>query len=135
MPIFSSLAPGFTILDDATSSSVLTVPPGTWRRFLDLQVNLGSLTHQFFTDLDFLLVAPNGANLEFWSDAGGSTTFSNANYTISDSAASVLPAQPVLTPGTYRPSDYGPPETSSNWSGLSPGLIINHPAPTGTAAA
>jgi len=122
-----------SIADNTTVSRSLTVNNlGGWGRIADIFVTLGGLTHTFPTDLDFLLLGPGGTNLEFWSDAGGSTPISNGNFTIIDSGASLLPGFGGIASGTYRPSDYGTVENSGNW-GLAPSLIINHPATSGTA--
>ena len=53
--------------------------------------------------------------------------------TIRDSASLVLPASGGIATGTYRPADYGAAEANSNWAGVSPGLVINHPTPNGAA--
>src|SRR5262249_23381704 len=87
---------------------------------------LTGLTHTFPDDLDFLLVGTDGRAFEFWSDAGGGNHITNGNFTITNSAASGLPDQTAITSGNYRPADYDPTETSSNW-GLAPSVIINHP--------
>ena len=126
--------PNPTINDLVTNSdSILAgLGSGAWGRIVHLEVNLTGLTHAFSDDLDFLFVGPNGANFEFWSDAGGSNAISNGNFTISDSGAFLLPDGTPIASGTYRPSDYLTVENSSNW-GLAPGVIINHPTPNGTA--
>jgi FG-GAP-like repeat len=121
--------PNPTINDLVTNSDSILAGLG---RIVHLEVNLTGLTHAFSDDLDFLFVGPNGANFEFWSDAGGSKAISNGNFTISDSGAFLLPDGTPIASGTYRPSDYLTVENSSNW-GLAPGVIINHPTPNGTA--
>jgi hypothetical protein len=98
-----------------------------WGRIVDLQVILGDLTHTFPDDLDFLLLGQGGANFEFWSDVGNGAGITNGDFTISDSAASVLPDATPLASGTYRPADYATQETAENW-GLASSLVINHPA-------
>src|SRR5262245_30933582 len=112
-------------------------PIGRWGKVMNITVFLEGLTHTFPDDLDFLLMGPGGTNLEFWSDVGGGSAITNVLFTIMDSGASLLPDATALASGTCRPTDYagggnGTVEDSSNWTGLAPGLIINHPAPTGT---
>jgi hypothetical protein len=126
--------PNLTIpLSETVSDSTpLNFNNGNLSRIVDLKVTLGGLTHTFPADLDFLLVGPGGANLEFWSDAVGSLPISNGNFTIADSAALVLPFSGGIASGTYRPADYGAAESSSNW-GLDPSLVINHPVNNGVA--
>ena len=123
-----------SIADNTTVSRSLTVNNfGQWGRIVDIYFTLNGLTHTFPGDLDFLLLGPGGTNLEFWSDAGGSTPISNGDFTIRESVAfALLPDFGGIASGTYRPADYGEVERSSNW-GLAPGLVINHPATGGTA--
>ena len=45
----------------------------------------------------------------------------------------MLPSSGGVATGTYRPADYGGVETTSNWAGVPPGLVINHPTPNGAA--
>ena len=106
---------------------------GLWARVKTLSITLTGLSHTFPDDRDFLFVGPDGTNLAFWSDAGGGTAISNQNYTIRDSASLVLPDSGGIASGTYRPADYGGVETNSNWTGVPPGLVINHPTPNGAA--
>jgi subtilisin-like proprotein convertase family protein len=131
----SDLSGTLTILDNATVSRSIFLGTTSWYRVTNLRVTLTNLSHNFPDDLDFLLVGPDGRNLEFWSDAGGTADLVNASFVISDSAASSLPDNTAIAAGTYKPTDYTGSEaveTSSNWSGL-PGITINHPGPTGSA--
>ncbi len=127
---------GLAILDSTTVSQSIDLNPfGIWGRITDLRVFIHGVTHTFPDDLDFLLLGPGGANLEFWSDAGGATDITNFNFGFADSFGLLLPDQAAIAPSTmlYAPTDYGlPAEDGSNW-GLSPSIIINNPAPTGTA--
>jgi hypothetical protein len=125
---------GLSFLDNGTVSQTLGGPAGVdlYAHVTSVIVFINGLTHQFADDLDFLLVGPSGANLEFWSDAGGTQVISNVDYTISDNGFNLLPDGSLIAAGTYRPTDYGTPvETSSNW-GLPPSLVINHPVVSGT---
>jgi len=123
------------ITDAATVSRSLDFTTfGLWARVKTLSITLTGLTHTFPADLDFLFVGPDGTNLEFWSDAGGGTAISiPQNITIRDSAAALLPSSGGVATGAYRPADYGGVETNSNWTGLPPNLVINHPTPNGAA--
>ena len=125
---------GLTINDSTTVSESFNLNPfDIWGRIVDLQVILHGLTHTFPDDLDFLLVGPGGATLEFWSDAGGNIDISNGNFTICGfRCICCCRTQAAIASGTYRPADYGFAEHSSNW-GLPPSIIVNHPAPNGTA--
>ena len=126
---------GVLAITDATtvSRSFSLTTFGLWARVKTLSITLTGLSHTFPDDLDFLFVGPDGTNLEFWSDAGGGTAIVTQNYTIRDSASPVLPDSGGVATGTYRPADYSVAETNSNWAGVPPGLVINHPTPNGAA--
>ena len=131
---FSDPGGVLTITDATTVSRSFDLTTfGLWARVKSLSITLTGLSHTFPDDLDFLFVGPDGTNLEFWSDAGGGTAISNQNYTIRDSASLVLPDSGSIASGTYRPADYSFAEANSNWTGLPPGLVINHPTPNGAA--
>jgi hypothetical protein len=131
---FSDPGGVLTITDAATVSRSFDLTTfGLWARVKSLSITLTGLSHTFPDDLDFLFVGPDGTNLAFWSDAGGGTAISNQNYTIRDSASLVLPDSGSIASGTYRPADYSFAEANSNWAGVSPSLVINHPATNGAA--
>ena len=69
-------------------------------------VTLSGLTHSFPSDVDALLVGPQGQRLMIMSDAGGGISVSNLNFGFDDSAAAALPAATVLTSGTFKVTDY-----------------------------
>jgi len=131
---FDDTGGGFAITDNATVSRSfsLTALSG-WFRINALTIKFTGLSHSFPGDLDFLFVGPDGTNLEFWSDAGSATPIGSQDFRIEDSAAAMLPSSGGVHTGAYRPADYGTVETSSNWTGVPPGLVIHHPAPNGTA--
>ena len=58
-----------TILDNATVSRSVGVATTVWLRITKISIGLTTLQHTFSDDLDFLIVGPDGRNLEFWSDA------------------------------------------------------------------
>jgi len=72
-----------------------------------LSVNLSGLSHNFPSDLDILLVAPNGQKVMLMSDAGGGSQFRlvNADLTFSEDGPP-LPLGAQISTGTYRPTDY-----------------------------
>ncbi len=122
------------IADNATRSSFQSFgnfSTFTWGRIRSISVVL-DLNYGAGDDLDFLLIGPDGRNLEFWSDAGGPAAFT-ATWTIGDTNANLAPDSTTASSGSYRPADYGEMETSSNWSGVPAGLTINHPTPNGSA--
>lgn len=71
-----------------------------------VRVQMFGLTHTFPSDLDFLLISPDGQSLVFQSDAGGGVDLSNATYTIDDAAAGLMPSNAQLISASYRPTDY-----------------------------
>src|SRR4051794_26247723 len=120
-----------SITDNQTVSDSIGFGFIIWARLVDIKITLSGLSHTFPDDLDFLLVGPNGAAFEFWSDAGGNIDIVNGNFTISDSAALSLPDGAAISSGTYRPADFNSVELSSNW-GLAPSTTISHAAPNGS---
>jgi len=67
-------------------------------------------TQTWAEDTDVLLAGPNGANAILMADAGGDNNTSSgqvvdADLTLDDEAATELPADALLTTGTYRPVD------------------------------
>ena len=123
------------IADAATvSRSVGVASLGAWIRVKSTNnILLQGLSHTFADDLDFLLVGPDGTNLAFWSDVGGTASIPGRTFSIADSYASTLPDAGGTPLAEYRPANYGEFEASSNWSGAPPGLVVNHPTPYGTA--
>lgn len=82
-----------------------------------LAVRLDGLTHTWPADLDMLLVGPGGQKALFMSDLGDGGDVSNLTVTFEDGAAT--PPATQLVAGTYAPTD------------LTPGDVLNAPAPTG----
>lgn len=114
------------------SSNVVSGVSGT---ITAVQVRLNGLTHSWAYDLNMLLVSPGGQTFVFWSNVGpsngGQVVLNNANFTLSDSAASMLP-QGTPAAGTYRPANYG--NSADTWP--APASITangsNSAAPFGT---
>jgi uncharacterized repeat protein (TIGR01451 family) len=71
-------------------------------------VTLSNLTHSFPSDLDILLVSPDGTSIVLLSDAGGNYAITNVALTFSNAAPATLPASARIVSGTYRPTDYAP---------------------------
>jgi hypothetical protein len=99
------------------------------------------MLHDFFDafaiNVDILLVAPNGANAIIMSDVGGGVASVVGTLTLDDAAAAPLPENgPLLTPGTFRPTNVGSGDTfpapapiPSGGSALS---VFNGSNPNGT---
>ena len=125
---------GMTIADAGVTSQTVHAY-GMVGSITSAHITFEGLEHGRASDLDMLLVAPNGtSNLEFWSDAGGSDSLSG-NYTVYDPVAA-LPSgtdpSGHLASGSYGPADYGPAETNSEFGSSTGG--INSPASGATFA-
>jgi len=68
-------------------------------------VTLKNFSHAHVSDVDMLLVAPNGVKFVFFADVGGSASAFPGNYQLQD-GSSQLPST-TLSPGTYGPTDLG----------------------------
>ncbi len=68
-------------------------------------VTLNDIVHTFPSNIDVLLVGPEGENLILMSDAGGSTDIDNVHVSFSDDAVMNLPENDPLTTGIFRPTN------------------------------
>jgi subtilisin-like proprotein convertase family protein len=71
-------------------------------------VTLAQLNHPYPSDVDVLLVGPQGQKVVLMSDAGGSERLTNVRFTFDDRAAAgipINPSDPVPT-GTYKPTNH-----------------------------
>jgi hypothetical protein len=95
-------------------------------------VTLNGLSHTWGSDVDVLLVAPNGNRVLIISDVAGSGDFLNVNITIDDAAGSSLPSGNVnVGTSSYRPTNF------SNTAGgcpADPDTAFPSPAPALTGA-
>jgi extracellular elastinolytic metalloproteinase len=66
-------------------------------------VTLTGIEHTFPSDIDVLLVGPQGQKMILLSDAGGGTDINNVTVTFDDAAAAVVPA--TIVSGTFRPTN------------------------------
>ena len=69
------------------------------------KLELTGLTHTFPSDLDILLVGPNGQTFIAVSDVGGSDDVTNINVTLTDASTTIIPA--TLVTGEYLPRNIG----------------------------
>ena len=114
--------------------STITVG-GSTTPITDLNVQLNGLTHTFPTDIDLLLVGPQGQSAEILSDSGGGTDVNAVNLTLDDAAATTVPT-PIVA-GTYQPTNPGgapdpfpaPAPVATGASALS---VFNGTNPNGT---
>src|ERR1043166_6104404 len=72
-----------------------------------VQVKLNGLTHTYPSDLNILLVAPNGQVCAVMTAAGSGYDVSNANLIFDDMASLAIPYGTAITSGSYRPANYG----------------------------
>jgi subtilisin-like proprotein convertase family protein len=85
----------------------------------DVNLTLSGLSHTCTTDLDLLLVGPQGQKALVMSDKGDCSTVTGVNLTLDDAAATPLPEGAPLTTGTYQPGD-------NDWGSAEPDVM---PAP------
>lgn len=71
---------------------------------IDVNVRLNSLTHPTASDLDILLVGPQGQATLIMSDAGGRSE--NDSLIFDDQAATKLPGYDPLVSGVFQPTNY-----------------------------
>jgi hypothetical protein len=93
-------------------------------------VTFTGFTHATPVDLDFVLVAPDGSNLVFLSDAGWYVAAANQTLTFADTGAAQAPSGTVLVNGTtYKPTNLaiGLNETEAQF-GLPGGPTLRNPA-------
>ncbi len=98
-----------------------------------VSVTLNNLQHFWASDIDILLVSPDGRKFVMMSDVGGDTGFdSPATITLSDAATASLPdANNVAIPtGTYKPTNFG---SDDEFPTPAPPAPYNDAAPAGTA--
>jgi uncharacterized repeat protein (TIGR01451 family) len=68
---------------------------------------LQNLTHSFPSDVNALLVSPDGNDVLLISHNGSGHAVTNVTLTFDDDAASLLPAKDQIVSGSYRPSRFG----------------------------
>lgn len=73
-------------------------------------VTLRNFAQTYPGDVDVLLVSPTGQKAMILSDVGNTFDVSNVTVTLSDTAATALPVNSMLTTGTFKPTDASPGE-------------------------
>jgi len=89
----------------------------------NVTVTLKNLSHTWVSDVDALLVGPGGQKVLVFSNVGVAFNATNVTVTLSDAAASALPASGSFASGTYQPTAYPP------------AITFPGPAPAGPYAA
>jgi uncharacterized delta-60 repeat protein/uncharacterized repeat protein (TIGR01451 family) len=69
-------------------------------------VTLNGMSHNYPSDIDILLVSPDGKAAILMSDAGNGFAINNVNLTFDDAASTFVPENGQITSGTYRPTNY-----------------------------
>jgi hypothetical protein len=81
-------------------------------RVADLNLTLTGFTHEVPSDVDVLLVAPDGTTaVQVFSDAGGSNSVNGIDLTLDADASVTLPGSAALTSGVFAPANYAPSDT------------------------
>lgn len=71
-----------------------------------LSVTLSNVSHTFPSDIDALLVGPQGQRVILMSDAGGGNALNGVRLVFADSGATLLPEFNPIASGTYKPTEY-----------------------------
>lgn len=125
-----------TIVDNSPASvypSTIT-PTGLTGAVTKVTVTLHSLSHEFLSDMDILVVAPNGAAAILWSDACYSfQTTAPVEFTFDDAAAAPpLATGCVVIPIPMKPINY-PADDVAFGCGTDPDVFPT-PAPPGPSS-
>src|SRR5207244_4151847 len=81
------------------------VVSGVRHSITKVRVTLSGLSHTFPSDIEVLLVGPEGQTVVLMSDAGDGFPIDNADLTFDDGAGA-LPDAAQIVSGTYRPTQY-----------------------------
>lgn len=125
-----------TILDNSPASlypSPIT-PTGLTGTVSNVTVTLHALSHEFLSDMDILLVAPNGAAAVLWSDACYSfQTTAPTDFAFDDAAlAPPLATGCAVIPAPMKPINY-PADDVAFGCGTDPD-VFPAPAPPGPSS-
>lgn len=119
---FSNVSP-INIPSIGGASSSITVS-GLAGSVSKLTVTLNGIVHLTPSDLDFLLIAPDGRKLVILSDAGGAFPLADSIVRLSDTNAARVPATSTIGNGVvdYQPTNYGSFDTFTGISGFPPSV-------------
>ncbi len=97
-----------TIATPYPSSIVVTGLTG--QVIFNVTVTLSNLTHSFPSDIDALLVGPQGQMMFPMSEVGGAERYpvTNITLTLDDDATNILPLYAPLMSGTFQPNKLHP---------------------------
>jgi hypothetical protein len=74
-------------------------------KVLDVNLRLNDLTHAFPSDIEMLLVGPNGQTAIVMAGVGGNSGVEDATLRLDDEATEPLPVAAPLQSGTFRPTN------------------------------
>jgi subtilisin-like proprotein convertase family protein len=74
-------------------------------KLVDVDLTLRGFSHEFPTDVDIMLVAPDGRNAVVMSDVGGEILVGNLTLELDDQASSPLPGEQELENGPFQPTN------------------------------
>jgi M6 family metalloprotease-like protein/uncharacterized repeat protein (TIGR01451 family) len=103
------LGGGAVIIDDLTTASpypstlLVSGLNGVIGR---VTATVSNLTHGSVSDVDMVLVSPNGARVALISGAGGQYNVNGVNLTFDDLATAEQPTDYGIESGSYRPANY-----------------------------
>ncbi len=98
-----------------------------------VKVRLNGFHHEWYDDVDLLLVGPNGQKFILMSDVGGSSTdaLPPITFTIADTGDTLLPdAMPMQNGVNYKPSNVG---ANDPFDAPAPSAPYENAAPDGSA--
>lgn len=99
---------------------------GLFGTITNVTVTLRNLTHSYLSDLQVLLVGPQGQNVILMSTVGGfSPGVVNATYTFSDAAVNSMTENTIPPPGIYKPSITPPVTALPGAPGLPYGTVLS----------
>lgn len=132
-PVWSQhcAAPGPIPIPGSGPASVYPVQipvAGIATPLLSARVQVFGLSHTWPSDIDMLLVGPDGRQLIVQSDAGSSMSVANLSYVIADEGETTLPNASSLVAGTFRPTNFGVDEL---FPAPAPAAPYNSPTPAG----
>src|SRR3954451_3881344 len=93
------------ITDNTTTPSTIEVS-GFETEIIDINVSLNIFSHTQPSDVDVLLVGPQGQTALIMSDVASAANAANDSLVLDDQAAILLPKQDDLTSGVFQPTNY-----------------------------
>ena len=120
------------VLPAPGSSNGTSIPvSGIGNSITSLSVEIEGFTETHPDNVGLVVVGPTGAALAIQGDCGGIAEATNLNLTFSDAGAGLLPQNPPMTSGTFKPTQYA---SIGSFPSPGPGLAYNSPAIFGTSS-